>query len=685
MSDRPSRPANRLIHEKSPYLLQHAHNPVDWHAWGEEAFEKARVQDRPLLVSIGYSTCHWCHVMERESFENEATAELLNENFICVKVDREERPDVDQIYMSAVMALTGQGGWPLNVFLSPDLKPFYGGTYFPPDRRYGRPGFPEVLADIAKVWRERPEEVAKAGAQLTDFIAKTPKVRSGDLTEKALEAALGACKATFDDREGGFGGAPKFPRSMTLGFLLREHSRSQDPQVLKMVTTTLDKMLQGGIYDQVGGGFARYSTDDHWLVPHFEKMLYDNALLARAYLEGFQVTGDPEYARAARETFEYLFRDMTSPEGAFYSAEDADSEGEEGKFYVWTSEELAAALGQEDAAVFGALYGVTEKGNFEGKSILSLQEDLPSSLKRVDKDEVWWKGAREKVLCARAKRVRPHLDDKVLTSWNSLMISSLAYGYQVLGDDRYLEAAQKASSFLLKELKKDGRLLASFRKGPSDIQGFLDDYAFLQAAQLDLFESTFEPSYLEEAFRLGEAMKDLFWDAKEGAFFFTGKDQKDLSRLLTRGKESYDGAQPSGNSVAALSFLRLAELTGKKEWRETALAILKHFSLALMQQGSNHPQMLQAFQFDLSGAAEVFVTGPKKGAKPFLEVLWKEFLPHKVLVFAEEADKIAGLVPWVEGRKPLEGAPTAYVCRDHACKLPTTEASRMLELLTKDR
>jgi len=680
MSD-PSRPTNRLIHEKSPYLLQHAHNPVDWRPWGEEAFEEAKRRNVPLLVSIGYSTCHWCHVMERESFENEATAELLNEGFVCVKVDREERPDVDQIYMSAVMALTGQGGWPLNVFLTPDLKPFYGGTYFPPDRRYGRPGFPEVLGDIAKVWKERPEEVVKAGAQLTEFIAKTPKAQPGDLTEKALEAALGSCQATFDDREGGFGGAPKFPRSMTLGFLLREHAKSKDAKTLEMVTTTLDKMLQGGIYDQVGGGFARYSTDDHWLVPHFEKMLYDNALLARAYLEGFQVTGNFEYARAAKEIFEYLERDMTSPEGGFYSAEDADSEGEEGKFYVWAPEELTEILGKDDGASFMALYGVTEKGNFEEKNILNLGEDLPSSLKRVGKDETWWKGVKEKVLSARAKRVRPHLDDKVLTSWNALMISSLAYGARVLGEERYLKMAKKASAFLLKELKKDGRLLASYRKGPSDIQGFLDDHAFLQAAQLDLYEATFDPSHLEEAVRLGEAMKDLFWDEKEGAFFFTGKDQKDLGRLLTRSKESYDGAQPSGNSVAALSFLRLSELTGQKEWRETALAILKHFSLALMKQGSNHPQMLQAFQFDLSGPAEVLVTGPEKGAKPLLEALWKKFLPHKVLVYAEKAEDIAHQVPWAEGKEPLDGKPTAFVCRNYACKLPTTEVDKMLGLL----
>ena len=679
---------NRLIHEKSPYLLQHAHNPVDWYPFGEEAFEKSKKENKPIFLSIGYSTCHWCHVMEHESFENETIAKVMNDNFVCIKVDREERPDVDQIYMNAVMLLTGQGGWPLNVFLTSDLKPFYGGTYFAPDERYGRPGFPTILADIARVWKTKPEDVAKAGKQLAEAIARPNEGPAGGrLNAEILNQVLSECAHNFDSQEGGFRSAPKFPPSMLMGLLLRIHSKTKDKTILPMVEKTLEKMLQGGIYDQLGGGFSRYSTDNHWLVPHFEKMLYDNALLSRVYLEAYQVTKNEEYARAAKEIFNYLLRDMTDPEGGFYSAEDADSEGVEGKFYVWKPSEIKKILGDEDGKLFCGLYGVTEGGNFEGnENILHLRTNLPTALKAIGKDEDWLEGVRAKVMQARIQRVRPHLDDKILTAWNGLMISSLAYGYQVLGEPRYLQAAEKASAFISQNLFKGGRLLASYRKGPSEIQGYIDDYAFFQSSQLDLYESTFDTAYLKKAVELEKDMVRLFWDDKAGAFYFTGSDQKDQHRLLTRTKEAYDGVIPSGNSAAALSYYRLAEWTGRKEYRDRADAILKCFAGVLAKSGSNFPLMLQAFQFDFNGPAEILVMGSKSESRKMLETMWKTFLPNKVLVFAEEEQvkTLSGLIPWVEGRQSLGGKTTVFVCKNYQCQLPVTDVQKALELVEKN-
>ena len=659
---------------------------MDWYAWGEEAFQKAQKENKVILLSIGYSTCHWCHVMERESFENESTAKILNDHFVCIKVDREERPDVDQIYMNAVMLLTGQGGWPLNLFLTPDLKPFYGGTYFPPDSRYGRPGFPTVLEDVARTWQIKPEEVRKGGQQLADYLTRTRADHSGGtLDQTALDQVKKNALQSFDSRDGGFRGAPKFPPSMLLGLLMRVHHQNSDPLLLNAITVTLDKMAQGGIYDQIGGGFSRYSTDDEWLVPHFEKMLYDNALLSRTYLEAYQLTGQQEYARIANEIFTYLLRDMTRPEGGFYSAEDADSEGHEGKFYVWNPDEIKGLLGDEDGSIFCQLYGVLDQGNFEqGQSILHLKADLPSSLGAFGKEEIWWKSAVEKVLAARSKRVRPHLDDKILTAWNSLMISSLAHGYQVLADQRYLEAAEKASAFVTGNLFKEGRLLASYRQGPSDIQGYVDDYAFFQAAQLDLYESTFNSDYLKNAIHLEKEMMRLFWDDQAGAYYFNGSDQKDQNRLLTRTKEAYDGVIPSGNSVAALSLFRLAEFTGDKTYRGRADAILKCFSGDLAKGGFNFPMMLQAFQFDFAGPTEIFVAGSRSESESILKTIWKIFLPNKVMVFSEDAtiQQLIPLIPWLEGRQSQDGKPTVYICKHYQCQLPTTDGQKVLKLLS---
>jgi hypothetical protein len=471
---------------------------------------------------------------------------------------------------------------------------------------------------------------------------------------------------------------------MAIQFLLRLYYQTGDKNLLPMVEVTLDKMGQGGIYDQAGGGFARYSTDNVWLVPHFEKMLYDNALLSRAYLEAYQVTGKEEYARVAREIFAYLFRDMTDPTGGFYSAEDADSEGEEGKFYVWTPAELKSVLGDKEGSIFCTLYGVTESGNFEDKNILHLKGPLPESLKKVGRDEKWWETTMEKVLVERSKRIRPHLDDKILTAWNSLMISSLTYGYQVLGDDSYLKAAQKTSDFISRNLFKDGRLLASYRQGPSEIQGYIDDYAFYQAAQLDLYESTFDPSYIRKAMEMEKEMHRLFWDEKNGGYFFTGIDQKDAHRLLARTKDSHDGVIPSGNSLAALNLYRLAELTGQKEYRNRADQILQAFSGLLARGASNFPMMLQAFQYDFYGAAEVFVVGPRKDSQTPIRTLQKKFLPNKVLVFSEESQvkDLVALIPWVEGRKSLGGNPAIYVCRNYQCHRPTEDLQEALALIT---
>jgi len=679
-----SRPANRLAQEKSPYLLQHAHNPVDWYPWGEEAFAKAAAEDKMIFLSIGYSTCHWCHVMERESFESPVIAQILNGHFVPVKVDREERPDVDQLYMNALVAMTGQGGWPCNLFLTPDLKPVWGGTYFPPAPKWGRPGFDGILLDLADAWKTRRGEAVRAGETLTGLLARgdSPPGAGGALPgPRVLEAVTDHHRRSFDPTWGGFGHAPKFPRSMALTFLLREQARTKDPGILPLVTRTLDKMAQGGMYDQLGGGFARYSTDEKWLVPHFEKMLYDNALLARAYLEAFQVTGRSEYARVAREVFAYLFRDMADPGGAFYSAEDADSEGVEGKFYVWTPEALSKALGPADAAVWAGIYGVAPGGNFEGESILHLETDLPTALVQAGKESAWWESARERLLRVRSKRIRPHRDDKILASWNALLVSSLVLGSRALGEPEYLRRAEGAYGFIRGKMFSGGRLRVSWRGGLSDLQAYLDDYAFLLAAALDLFEATFQPRYLEDAQFLHRSMAGLFGDGASGGFFFTGKDQKDASRLYARPKEGFDNACPSGNSVAALALLRLHELTGDGSAREGAEGILRAFAPQMEQAGVNFPQMLQAAQFLAQPRSEVFVTGEGAETGKLLAGLQRAFRPQAVLAYAAtgQADELARFIPWAKDRPGLGGKPTVYVCRGFACQAPVHDLPSVLE------
>ncbi|MGH9322435.1 MAG: thioredoxin domain-containing protein, partial [Vicinamibacteria bacterium] len=554
MSDREP---NRLIDETSPYLLQHARNPVAWYPWGEEALLKARAEDKPILLSIGYSACHWCHVMERESFENEDIAALMNESFLSIKVDREERPDLDEIYMSAVQMLTGSGGWPLTVFLTPELEPFYGGTYFPPEDRWGRPGFPTVLREIARVFREDRSRVRETSKALTDRIqslAFTPATR--ELLSRSLIAqAARKLAMRFDPREGGFSAAPKFPPSGAISLLLRYHRASRDPDAREMVELTLDKMAAGGMYDHLGGGFHRYSTDAVWLVPHFEKMLYDNALLARAYLEAYQVTGKEDYARVAGETLEWVMREMQGEECGYFSTQDADSEGVEGKFYVWSEEELRRLLGDR-AEEFSRVYDVTPGGNWDGENILHRPAGFSSSDPALESS---LRESRAILFRAREKRVRPGLDDKVLASWNGLAIIAMARGYQVLGEERFLSSARRAARFLEGRMFRDGRLLATYRAGRAKLKGYLDDYAFVLGGFVELFESDFDVHWLERATELASGLESLFLDRDAGGFFFTGSDHEPL---IARTKSGYDGALPSGNGMAATYLLKLSEYTG---------------------------------------------------------------------------------------------------------------------------
>ncbi|MCH7908345.1 MAG: thioredoxin domain-containing protein [Candidatus Hydrogenedentes bacterium] len=690
---------NRLIHETSPYLLQHAHNPVDWYPWGEEAFEKAHAEDKPIFLSVGYSSCHWCHVMERESFENEEIAAMLNEYFVSIKVDREERPDVDEIYMSAVQAMTGSGGWPMSVFLTPDLKPFFGGTYFPPTDRYGRPGFKSVLTKISTAWRDGRPQLLKGANELTEYMGKvlvSEVGKSGKLTPDLIAKAVQTLATTFDSTNGGFGPAPKFPPGPAIAILLREHQRTQDDHTLRMATLTLDKMAQGGMYDHLGGGFARYSTDDEWLVPHFEKMLYDNAQLAQIYIEAYQATKDPLYKQVVEETFEYILRDMTDERGGFHSAEDADSEGEEGKFYLWTYEEIFSLLDPNAAKLFCAYYNVKKNGNFSsrepyhrGLNILHTPRPAAEIAKKFKLSETELhtelNAARKVLLETRNTRVRPGLDDKVLTSWNALMISALAQGYQVLGDDRYREAAERAGNFILKDmLREDGTLLHTHRHGDSRLPGYLDDYAFFANALTDLYEATFDVAWLEAADRIATTMIEKFWDTDRGGFYFTGSDHKNL---LVRTRPTYDGAVPSGNSIAALALLRLSKLLDSEEYYDKARVLLESNQSALTQAPRGYLKMLCAVDYLLYPPKEIAIAGAagSEGVEMLLSALHAQFIPNKVVAFVDPADSgaeaLGNAVPLLAGKKLVSGNAAAYVCENFACKLPVTTPEQLLKQL----
>ena len=671
---------NRLENETSPYLLQHKDNPVDWYPWGEEAFERAKAEDKPVLLSVGYSACHWCHVMERESFENEETAKLMNEGFVNIKVDREERPDVDSIYMAATQAMTRHGGWPMTVFMTPDGAPFYAGTYFPPVPSRGMPAFGQILESLSDAYENRREEVLKSAEGVREYLqtANNASIPQTGLSEGLLADAANALVGQLDNRFGGFGGAPKFPQAMNLEVLLRHHARSGDRAALSGVELTLRSMANGGIYDQLGGGFARYSVDEYWLVPHFEKMLYDNALLARLYLEAYEATGDEFYRRVATETLDYLLRDMTSPEGGFYSAEDADSEGEEGKFYVWTPQEIEAALEPEEAKLAMRFWDVTEGGNFEGTNILNVPRP-PEAVARefgLSTEDLAERiqGIRAKLYEVRENRVRPGRDEKVLAAWNGLALRAFALAARVLPErEDYGEAARKNAGFLLEKMKEDGRLHRSFKDGRARFNGYLEDYAFVADGLVSLYEATFERRWIEEARTLADAMLELFWDADKGVFYDTPSDHEEL---VTRPRDVYDSAAPSGNSVAAEALLRLSVILEREDYRERAGVVLEGLSGGMAQIPRAFGRLLAALDLYLSQPYEVAIVGEPGApdARALAEAAFSGYVPNKVVVGAPEGDEAAvALIPLLAERPTRGGKATAYVCVNHACQMPATD------------
>jgi hypothetical protein len=678
--------ANRLIQEKSPYLQQHAHNPVDWYPWGEEAFGKARREDKPVFLSIGYSTCHWCHVMEHESFENEQTAELLNKWFVSIKVDREERPDIDRIYMHYVQVATGGGGWPMSVWLTPDLKPFVGGTYFPPDNRYGRAGFPVVLERIAEAWRSDREKIVSSSTSMMDQLRAQAEAEGhggAGIDTATLDSAFNQFRRAYDSRLGGFGAAPKFPRPSVHNFLLRYWKRTGNEEARDMVVETLLAMEKGGMHDQLGGGFHRYSVDEYWFVPHFEKMLYDQAQLAISYLEAFQIARNETLSRAARRIFDYVMRDMTAREGGFYSAEDADSAPDpaypnkksEGAFYIWSATEVENLLGPERARVFAQRYGIEADGNvdndphheFTGLNILF-------QAKEAGDDAAALAEAERILLEARATRPRPHLDDKVLTSWNGLMISAFAKGAAILDEPRYQQAARGAADFLLERMRTgDGGLLRRYRDGDAAIPGMLDDYAFFVQGLLDLYESSFDFRYLEVGVAITGRQRELLEDSAGGFFASSHEDAAKLIRM----KDDYDGAEPSGNSVALMNLLRLFRITGRSEFDESARKLIGAFQPRIAATPSGMPQMLAAVEFDLAPQREIVVAGPAQ--EEIIRVLWENFDPSRILLHA--GPEVSAWQPAIAAMHPRAGETAVYVCEDYACRQPVTEPEDLRALL----
>ncbi len=684
---------NRLIDETSPYLLQHAHNPVDWYPWGEEALNLAKELDKPILLSIGYSACHWCHVMERESFENEEIAAIMNKHYINIKVDREERPDLDEIYMSAVQIMTGSGGWPMTVFLTPDRKPFYGGTYFPPDDRYGRPGFPKLLVAVKDAYQNKRADIDEQAEKLVSHINQISNPKSVDdllLDDKIIEQAFYHYQNRFDSQHGGFGQAPKFPPGMGLMLLLRYWKRSGNSRALHIVEFTLEKMARGGMYDQLGGGFHRYSTDEIWLVPHFEKMLYDNSLLTVAYLEAFQATSKPFYREVVEETLDYVLREMYNQQnGGFYSTQDADSEGVEGKFFVWTPGEVEQILGQADAKIFCDFYDVTDHGNFEHQNILWVKTPADLYAKKIKIDQAnlvnILNRCKKKLFEIRDKRIKPGLDDKILTSWNGLMIRSMGLAYQILGDLRYLEAAEKSAKFILTELvRKNGHLLRTHRAGKSHLNACLEDYSYFIAGLIELYQASFDPYWLREADRLNQIMISQFWDPQNGGFFFTGKDYPEL---IVRSKSAYDGATPSGASMAIHVLLRLAILLNQPDLIEKAKTTFSLYDHAMKTAPSGSAQMLCGVDFLIDTPKEIAIIGNplSEQTQEILKDIHRRFVPNKVVALlnpnTEDRQKIEELIPLLASKTSIDGKTTIYVCQNYACQLPTTDVGDLDKLL----
>ncbi len=686
MHDTPKH-TNRLIHETSPYLLQHAHNPVDWYPWGEEALTRAKQEQKPILLSIGYSACHWCHVMERESFENEDIAAIMNQLFINIKVDREERPDLDEIYMNAVQMMTRQGGWPMTVFLTPDLKPFYGGTYYPPTDRYGRPGFPKVMEAVIEAFNDKKAQVLEQADQFTAQLNRISNVVNSheqELTEELMTNAFQHYRSQFDSQYGGFGTAPKFPPSMGLPFLLRYWHHSGNANALEMVELTLEKMARGGMYDQLGGGFHRYSTDAHWLVPHFEKMLYDNAQLVVAYFEAYQATQKPFYRDIAVETLDYVLREMYDAEnGGFYSTQDADSEGVEGKFFVWEPNDVEDIIGEENAEIFCEYYDITLHGNFEGENILHVQAPPDIFARKLQMDlgelEALLADARQKLFEAREKRIKPGLDDKILTSWNGIMIRGMAMGYQLTGKPEYLEACEKSAEFVLTTLSQDnGLLLRTYRAGKSHLNAYLEDYSYFIAGLIALYEASFEPRWLTEAERLANIMIDQFGDDAGAGFFFTGKAHE---TLIVQSKSAYDGATPSGASMAIHSLLRLAKHLDNPEFHSKAVETLTLYFHQMERMPSGSGQLLCELAFLLSTPKEIAIVGKKGDPKTeaMLTALHGIYQPNKIVASSESAD--GETLPLLAGKTQVDNTATAYICENYACQAPTTDVEVFVELL----
>ena len=676
---------NRLANETSPYLLQHQDNPVDWYPWGPEALERARSEDRPILLSVGYSACHWCHVMEHESFEDPATAALMNEHYVNIKVDREERPDIDSIYMSAVQQMTGHGGWPMTVFITPGGAPFYGGTYYPPEPRYGMPSFRQILLAVAEAWRERRADVDQSAEHMAEALRQSGELRApaGTLDPSILDRAFRSLASRFDSAWGGMAGAPKFPQPLTLEFLLRTWKRTGSADAMRFVDVTLRRMAAGGMYDHVGGGFARYSVDAHWLVPHFEKMLYDNALLARLYTHAWQATGDEAHRAVAEDVLAWVTREMTSPEGGFYSALDADSEGEEGKFYVWTPGEIDSVAGAEDGALVRAYYGVTEAGNFEGRNILhawrSMDEVAAEQAVGAERLRDALDRARPRLYEERAKRVWPGRDDKVLTSWNAMMLHAFAEAARAFESAEYRRIAVASAEFLVRRLRtEDGRLARTYKDGRAKIPGFLEDHALLAEALVAVYEATWDERWLGEARTLADQVLQSFWDEEQGIFFDTAVDAE---QLVIRPRNLFDTATPSGNSAAVNAMLRLAELVGDERYSRVARRVLESLADTVARVPAGFGHLLSALDFHLATPTEVAFVGTPGRAETdaLLRVVGRAYLPNTVTALrpVDESRADEELIPLLRGRTAREGRATAYVCERFACQQPVTEPAAL--------
>ena len=678
---------NRLADEQSPYLLQHANNPVDWYPWGEEAFKKAKELDRPIFLSIGYSTCHWCHVMEHESFEDDSVAKLLNDGFISIKVDREELPEIDHVYMTVCQAMTGGGGWPLTIVMTPAKEPFFAGTYFPKDKRGGRSGLFQILPMITDAWTSKRQDIMTSVGQVKNYLDQlNSKPAGNNFSTELINKAYDQFRNGFDEEYGGFFKAPKFPSPHNLIFLMRYHHSFDNKIALEMATKTLKQMRLGGIYDHIGFGFHRYSTDRHWLVPHFEKMLYDQAMIAMAYTEAYHITGEDIFAQTANEIFTYVLRDMTASEGGFFSAEDADSEGEEGKFYVWTEQEIKEVLGENYGKEFNDIFSITTPGNYKDESSgKQTKLNIPHLKNYNSNGNNDLDSAREKLFNIREKRIHPLKDDKILTDWNGLMIAALAKAAIVLNEPGYLDAAEKAAKFVLHSISKGERLLKRYRNGVAALDAHLDDYAFMTWGLLELYEATFSTKYLSQALDLMNIMVEDFWDDKNGGFFL-GSDQSE--KLIVRSKTAYDGAIPSGNSVAVMNMVKLTRITGNTKWAELAEKTMRAFSEDVNQTPTGYTLMLTGFMFDTQNSKEIVIVGDSRNRNTikFLHTIRTSYAPHKVLLFKDTSvseNRLEQLANWTSTQNSINGKPTAYVCKNFACNQPTSDIQTALSFINE--